>query len=99
MVRPVSDDKLMLHALYYADEVRTFDEVPAGKPANDRELALATQLIRTDVSNRELRWRYDCVDGCLRDGCVGTPDTADARRLYSWPLPRKSEARRDAYRS
>jgi DNA end-binding protein Ku len=46
MVRPVSDDKLMLHVLYYADEVRTFDEVPAGKPANDRELALATQLIR-----------------------------------------------------
>jgi len=46
MVRPVSEDKLMLHILYYADEVRAFDEVPAGKPANDQELALATQLIR-----------------------------------------------------
>jgi DNA end-binding protein Ku len=46
MVRPVSDDKLMLHVLYYADEVRAFDEVPAGKAANDRELQLATHLIR-----------------------------------------------------
>lgn len=46
MVRPVSEDKLMLHVLYYADEVRAFDEAPAGKPANDRELVLATQLIR-----------------------------------------------------
>lgn len=46
MVRPVSDDKLMLHVLYYSDEVRAFDEVPAGKDAAEREVELATQLIR-----------------------------------------------------
>jgi DNA end-binding protein Ku len=45
MVRPVSGDKLMLHVLYYADEVRAFDEVPTGKGAAHRELQLATQLI------------------------------------------------------
>jgi DNA end-binding protein Ku len=45
MVRPVSHEKLMLHVLYYADEVRAFDEVPAGKGAAGRELELATQLI------------------------------------------------------
>ena len=46
MVRPATDDKLMLHILYYADEVRAFDEVPSGKAANERELKLATDLIR-----------------------------------------------------
>lgn len=46
MVRPISDEQLMLHVLYYADEVRAFDEVPSGKAATDRELQLATQLIR-----------------------------------------------------
>jgi DNA end-binding protein Ku len=45
MVRPVSNDRLLLHVLYYADEVRAFDEVPAGKGATERELQLATQLI------------------------------------------------------
>ena len=45
MVRPVSDEKLMLHVLYYADEVRAFVEVPAGKGATERELQLAIQLI------------------------------------------------------
>jgi hypothetical protein len=46
MVRPVGDDKLMLHILYYGGEVRQFEEAPAGKAANGRELELATQLIR-----------------------------------------------------
>lgn len=46
MVRSVSDNKLMLHILYYADEVRAFDEAPAGKATSDRELELARQLIR-----------------------------------------------------
>lgn len=46
MVRPVEENKLMLHILYYGDEVRAFDMVPAGKGVLDRELRLATQLIR-----------------------------------------------------
>ncbi|WP_447986231.1 non-homologous end joining protein Ku [Nitrospira sp. Nam74] len=45
MVRPMSDDRLLLHVLYYADEVRAFDEVPEGQEASQRELQLATQLI------------------------------------------------------
>ena len=45
MVRPTGDHQLMLHVLYYADEVRAFEEVPAGKGAAARELELATQLI------------------------------------------------------
>jgi DNA end-binding protein Ku len=45
MVRPISDELLMLHVLYYADEVRRFEEAPAAKGATDRELRLATQLI------------------------------------------------------
>lgn len=46
MVRPVKDEKLMLHLLYYGDEVRAFEEWPTGKGATGRELELATQLIR-----------------------------------------------------
>lgn len=45
MVRPANDHQLMLHILYYRDEVRALEEVPAGKGASGRELALATQLI------------------------------------------------------
>lgn len=45
MVRPVKDEKLMLHILYYGDEVRAFEEAPTGKDAAGRELELATQLI------------------------------------------------------
>lgn len=36
MVRPITDEKLMLHILYYGDEVRAFDEVPTGKDAVGR---------------------------------------------------------------
>jgi DNA end-binding protein Ku len=45
MVRAASDEHLMLHVLYYADEVRAFEDVPAGKGGASRELELATQLI------------------------------------------------------
>ena len=45
MIRPLSDDRLVLHVLYYADEVRAFDEVPEGQGATQRELQLATQLV------------------------------------------------------
>lgn len=46
MVRPVGQDRLMLHVLYYADEVRTFD-APAKATASDKEVELAVQLIQT----------------------------------------------------
>jgi DNA end-binding protein Ku len=58
MVRSVSDDKLMLHVLYYADEVRPFNDVPAGKGDAGRELELATQLIHHLQSKRWDPSRY-----------------------------------------
>ncbi len=41
------DKGLVLHSLYYADEVRSFDEVPLGEPGQrrDGEMRLAQQLI------------------------------------------------------
>jgi DNA end-binding protein Ku len=45
MVRPVRENQLMLHVLYYADEVRAFEGVPSGKAASTAELNLAVQLI------------------------------------------------------
>jgi DNA end-binding protein Ku len=46
LIRPV-EDGLMLHGLYYADEVRGFDEVEFGDPVELKkgELELAEQLI------------------------------------------------------
>jgi len=46
LVRPVTTG-LVLHTLYYADEVRRFDEVPLGEPGQrrDGEMKLAHQLI------------------------------------------------------
>jgi len=46
MIRPVSKDTLMLHVLYYHDEVRAFQDLPSGKGASGKELDLALQLIR-----------------------------------------------------
>ena len=45
MVRPVRENRLMLHVLYYADEVRAFEGAPSGKAASTAELNLAVQLI------------------------------------------------------
>jgi DNA end-binding protein Ku len=45
MVRPVSENRLMLHVLYYADEVRAFEGAPSGKAASTNELNLAVQLV------------------------------------------------------
>ena len=46
LVRPVATG-LVLHTLYYEDEVRRFDEVPLGEPGQrrDGEMKLAHQLI------------------------------------------------------
>jgi len=45
MVRPVRENQLMLHVLYYADEMRAFEGAPSGKAASTAELNLAVQLI------------------------------------------------------
>ena len=45
MIRP-HEDGLLMEQLYYADEIRSFDEVPLEEgEANEAELALALQLI------------------------------------------------------
>lgn len=47
LVRPYGDEGLIMHHLYYADEVRGFEEVPLGetRDVGDVELNLAIQLI------------------------------------------------------
>jgi hypothetical protein len=45
MIRPVGDDKLMLHVLYYSDEVRAFEDVPSTKRASGKELDLAPEVV------------------------------------------------------
>lgn len=45
MVRPIRGNRLMLHVLYYGDEVREFEDTPSGKAASTNELHLAVQLI------------------------------------------------------
>jgi len=47
LVRPYHDGGLVLHQVYYADEVRSFDDIDLGEPAEirDNEKKLAEQLI------------------------------------------------------
>ena len=45
MIRPVSGNALMMHVLYYRDEVRAVEEAPSGKAASVKEVELAVQLI------------------------------------------------------
>jgi DNA end-binding protein Ku len=45
MIRAIKGNALVLHVLYYRDEVRAFEDVPEGKAASTKELELATQLV------------------------------------------------------
>jgi DNA end-binding protein Ku len=55
LIRP-SQDGLMLHSMYYADEVRDFSELDRGETAKikDGELDLAVRLIE-ELANQEFR--------------------------------------------
>jgi DNA end-binding protein Ku len=54
LVRP-SQGGLMLHRMYYADEVRDFSEIPKGQgTVTEQEMKLATQLIET-ISQPEFK--------------------------------------------
>jgi DNA end-binding protein Ku len=54
LVRP-SQGGLMLHRMYYADEVRDFAEIPKGQgTVTEQEMKLATQLIET-ISQAEFK--------------------------------------------
>jgi len=69
LIRPV-ENGLMLHGLYYADEVRGFDEVEFGEPVELKggELELAKQLIE-QLSGRRFepeRHRDDYRDALLQ---------------------------------
>jgi DNA end-binding protein Ku len=52
MIRPTKGDALMLHVLYYGDEVRAFEEAPEGKAGSTKELELATQLVHHLASKK-----------------------------------------------
>ena len=46
LIRPTDNNRLILHVLYYADEVRNFDDIAVpDAPVGNEELRLATQLI------------------------------------------------------
>ncbi len=60
LVRPL-EQGLALHALFYADEVRAFDDIDLGEPGEpkENELALAEQLIEQLASDRFEPERYE----------------------------------------
>jgi DNA end-binding protein Ku len=54
LIRPAKGG-LLLHRMYYADEVRDFGEIPKGNPeVNDQEMKLAMQLIDS-ISQAEFK--------------------------------------------
>jgi DNA end-binding protein Ku len=60
LIRPV-EDGLMMHGLYYADEVRSFDDIEFGDPValKSGELELADQLIQQLSSQHFEPQRYE----------------------------------------
>lgn len=54
LVRPYGENGLIMHQLYYQDEVRGFEEVPLGevREVGDAELNLAVQLIEQVASQQ-----------------------------------------------
>jgi DNA end-binding protein Ku len=61
LVRPYGKDGLVMHQLHYADEVKSFDEVPIkeGKPATSAEVKLAVQLIEQIAEKKFAPAKYE----------------------------------------
>jgi DNA end-binding protein Ku len=61
LVRPFGKDGLILHQLHYADEIKSFSEVPIkeGKPATSAEVKLAVQLIEQIAEKKFVPDKYE----------------------------------------
>jgi DNA end-binding protein Ku len=61
LVRPFGKEGLILHQLHYADEIKSFDEVPIkeGKPATSAEIKLAVQLIEQIKEKKFVPDKYE----------------------------------------
>ncbi|HTE56452.1 MAG TPA: Ku protein [Kofleriaceae bacterium] len=61
LVRPFGKEGLVMHQLHYADEVKSFDEVPIkeGKPATAAEVKLAVQLIEQIAEKKFAPEKYE----------------------------------------
>ena len=91
LVRPYGEEGLVMHQLHYADEVRTFDEVPLGeaRDVGDVELNLAVQLIEQAASAQFEPEKYrdevkDRVLGLIEQKLGGQEITAE-------PQPQRGE--------
>jgi DNA end-binding protein Ku len=91
LVRPYGDEGLIMHHLYYADEVRGFDEVPLGeaRDVGDVELNLAVQLIEQAATDHFEPEKYrdevkDRVLGLIEQKLEGQAITAE-------PQPQRGE--------
>lgn len=64
-IRPTKEDRLFLEVLYYADEVRSIDELPIGDVAlSDVEVQLAQQIIAGLTKDR---WQPDQYHDTYRE--------------------------------
>lgn len=84
LVRPYGDEGLIMHQLHYADEVRTFDEIPLGesREVGDVELNLAVQLIEQAATDHFDPEKYrdevkDRVLGLIEQKLAGQEITAE----------------------
>jgi DNA end-binding protein Ku len=90
-VRPYGEEGLIMHHLYYADEVRGFDEVPLGeaREVGEVELNLAIQLIEQAATDHFEPEKYrdevkDRVLGLIEQKLEGQEITAE-------PQPQRGE--------
>jgi DNA end-binding protein Ku len=90
MVRPVADDQLMLHVLYYGDEVRAFNEQPSGKAASAKELELATQLIHHLTSKT---WNSSKYHDTYRERVLALIKKKDSGKTVEEPKPDRGKGK------
>jgi DNA end-binding protein Ku len=90
LIRPV-ENGLMMHGLYYADEVRSFDEVEFGDPVELKpaELQLAHQLIEQLTTSRFEAAKYE--DEYRRDVLLQIERKVAGEEITAAPAPAARE--------
>ena len=90
LIRPTDKNRLILHVLYYADEVRNFDDIAVPDvPLGNEELRLATQLIALRAAKT---WNPEQYHDTYRERILALIDQKQqGKAIAVGSVPRKAE--------
>ena len=90
LIRLTPKDRLILHVLYYADEVRSVDEIAVpDAPLSNKELRLAAQLIAVRATDT---WKPEQYHGTYRERELTLIDEKQqGKPVAVASVPRKAE--------